>query len=115
MARQQDVLWVRRSEAETRAVCARALAELGLRPGAGSATALVGREPLAAGWHWPVTLRLAFAPTGEGVTRVVVEGTAFGLGPIQAGNLRRRLAAFRAAVARAAPLVVPESAPSAEA
>jgi hypothetical protein len=113
MAKQQDVLWVRRPVAETRAVCARALAELGLRPGAGSAAALAGREPLAAGRHWPVTLRLTLAPAGEGVTRVVVAGSIFGLGPIQAGHLRRRLAAFRAAVARAAPLGAPAPAPPA--
>jgi hypothetical protein len=100
MARQQDVLWVRRSEAEIRAVCARALAELGLRPGAGPATALPGGVPAAAPGGLPrrggaggAARRAVTAPTADPVAAVVESAARHAratLAAREAGLARRR-------------------------
>jgi hypothetical protein len=95
-----------RSPDETARACVEALRSLGWQV-AQSAGGLVASEvpnPLA--MHWPARLEIGFAPGAAGGTRVVVNGSISGFGPLQSGHLKDAMARFRAAAeqsARAAP------------
>jgi hypothetical protein len=91
-----------RSPDETARACVEGLRALGWQVAQSGGGLVANEAPNPLSMHWPAQLDIRFAPDAGGGTRVAVNGSIAGFGPLQSGHLKDAMGRFRAAAEQAA-------------
>ena len=104
MSRHEDSFQIPVPPEQAKALCAQAIASLGLTINGDTGYGLVCAEKFQFGFTWPVTLNVIVNYGDPGMSRITIGGSNFGFGPIQSSHVSGRVFALRRGIEQ---LVVP--------
>ena len=95
MSSHEDSFQVPVPPEQAKALCAQAIASLGLTINGDTGYGFVCAEKFQIGLTWPVTLNVIINYGDPGMSRITIGGSNFGFGPIQSSHVSTEVFALR--------------------
>ena len=95
MSRHEDSFQILLSPEQAKSLTAEAISSLGLPINADLGHGFVSTESFQIGFTWPVTIQVLINQGDAGMSRITINGSNFGFGPIQSNHVKGKVLAVR--------------------
>ncbi|MDQ2920409.1 MAG: hypothetical protein M3R52_02160 [Acidobacteriota bacterium] len=104
MSRHEDSFEIPLPPEQAKALCAEAITSLGLPVTADLGYGLVCAESFQLGFTWPATIQVVINYGDTGMSRITINASNFGFGPIQSSHVKSKVAGLRQRIEQLAQL-----------